>query len=294
MELRALHYFLAIAREENMTEAANVLHVTQPTLSRQMADLEDELGTKLFVRTNRKTMLTEDGIHMRMRAEEILSLVEQTESEIRDNSSELTGCLHIGAAETDAISYITGTFVQLQKLHPQLTFELFSGNIDSVEDRLSHGLLDFALIMGPRHLDSYDYIRLPHKIIMGLMVNRDHPLARKGSITPDDLRDLPLLIPSRSDKNGYDFRNWSGGTLLREQLHIVGKFDLINNVTGLIRAGHACALTINGLVPLELPDLVFIPLEPAYEITSYIIWKKYRLQSKAADYFIRELRKSIS
>ena len=275
MELRALHYFLAIAREENMTEAANVLHVTQPTLSRQMADLEDELGTKLFVRTNRKTMLTEDGIHMRMRAEEILSLVEQTESEIRDNSSELTGCLHIGAAETDAISYITGTFVQLQKLHPQLTFELFSGNIDSVEDRLSHGLLDFALIMG-------------------LMVNRDHPLARKGSITPDDLRDLPLLIPSRSDKNGYDFRSWSGGTLLREQLHIVGKFDLINNVTGLIRAGHACALTINGLVPLELPDLVFIPLEPAYEITSYIIWKKYRLQSKAADYFIRELRKSIS
>ena len=147
MELRTLHYFLAVAREENMTEAANVLHVTQPTLSRQMADLEAELGKKLFTRTNRSTVLTEEGVHLRQRAEEILSLVDQTEEEIRDDNTDLSGNIRIGAGITHLIHYLTETFAELRRDNPRLTIELWTGNADTIQEKLEHGLLDFALFI---------------------------------------------------------------------------------------------------------------------------------------------------
>ena len=149
MELRALSYFLAVAREQNMTEAANVLHVTQPTLSRQIADLEDELGKKLFTRTSRSTVLTEDGMHLRQRAEEILALVSQTEDEMKNDTIDLAGCIRIGAGETHAMHILADLFAELHSRYPRLTVELFTGNADTVEEKLAHGLIDFALMIEP-------------------------------------------------------------------------------------------------------------------------------------------------
>ena len=147
MEIRTLQYFLAVAREQNMTGAANMLHITQPTLSRQMADLEKELGKQLFIRTNRSTLLTEEGIRLRQRAEEIVSLVQQTKAEISDDQPELTGCIRIGAGETPVMHFLTDTFAKLQRKHPGITCELFTGNADTVEEKLSRGLIDFALFI---------------------------------------------------------------------------------------------------------------------------------------------------
>lgn len=155
MEIRTLEYFLAVAREENMTEAANTLHITQPTLSRQIADLEQELGKQLFIRTNRNTKLTEEGIHLRQRAEEILSLVRQTESEISDDQTDLTGCIRLGAGETRIMHFLTDAFTDLHIQHPQVTCNLFTGNADIVEEKLSHGLIDFGLFIEP--FDASDF-----------------------------------------------------------------------------------------------------------------------------------------
>jgi DNA-binding transcriptional LysR family regulator len=293
MELRTLSYFLAVAREENMTEAANVLHVTQPTLSRQMADLEDELGKKLFTRTNRKTLLTEDGMHLRLRAEEILSLVDQTKDEIRESDDDISGCLHIGAAEADAMKRITSLFTRLHRRFPRLTINLFSGNIDTVEDRLAHGLLDFALILHPIPLDTYDYIRLPEKIQAGVLLRADNPLAKKKALTLEDLRGMPLLIPSRNSKNAYDLQAWSHGEFHLEDLDIRGTYDLINNTSTSYKAASPTSSPSAASCRPSFAGLAFVPLQPAYELPAYVIWKKYRLQSRASEFFLKTLRSEI-
>lgn len=294
MELRTLSYFLAVAREENMTEAANLLHVTQPTLSRQIADLEDELGKKLFTRTNRRTLLTEDGMHLRRRAEEILSLVEQTEDELKENADEITGCLRIGMAETRAARRVTDLLDDLQQRCPRITYEIFVGNIDVVEERLMHGLLDFALILHPATLENFHALRLPERIRLGLMVRADSPLAEKPGITPEDLKDIPLLLPSRASKNGYDLAAWSHGALESKDLRILGRFDLISNATYLIERGRASALAIDGLIAYDLPHLAFVPLVPEYRVPAYLIWKKYRLPTKVSSLFLEELQKQLA
>lgn len=182
MELRTLSYFLAVAREQNMTEAANVLHVTQPTLSRQIADLEDELGKKLFTRTSRSTVLTEDGIHLRQRAEEILALVNQTEDEMKNDTIDLAGCIRIGAGETHAMHILADLFAELHSRYPRLTVELFTGNADTVEEKLAHGLIDFALMIEPFNVEQYHFIRLPETM-------------RVGIVTRDDSKWVTKLLP---------------------------------------------------------------------------------------------------
>ena len=175
MEIRTLEYFLAVAREENMTEAANTLHITQPTLSRQIADLEQELGKQLFIRTNRNTKLTEEGIHLRQRAEEILSLVRQTESEISDDQTDLTGCIRLGAGETRIMHFLTDAFTDLHIQHPQVTCNLFTGNADIVEEKLSHGLIDFGLFIEPFDASDFESIALPEKDQVGIITKSDSP-----------------------------------------------------------------------------------------------------------------------
>ncbi|WP_337379049.1 LysR family transcriptional regulator [Mitsuokella jalaludinii] len=197
MELRTLSYFLAVAREQNMTEAANVLHVTQPTLSRQIADLEDELGKKLFTRTSRSTVLTEDGMHLRQRAEKILALVNQTEDEMKNDTIDLAGCIRIGAGETHAMHILADLFAELHSRYPRLTVELFMGNADTVEEKLAHGLIDFALMIEPFNVEQYHFIRLPETMRVGIVTRDDSKWAQKSGITPDDLNAMPLLVSSR-------------------------------------------------------------------------------------------------
>lgn len=291
MELRTLRYFLAVAREENMTEAANVLHVTQPTLSRQIADLERELGVELFERTNRSCMLTSDGMRLRQRAEEILSLVDQTEMEMLDRELGITGNIRIGAGETMAMRTVLDVFAGLRRDHPGVTIELYTGNADAVEERLERGLLDFALLLEPVNLEKYEWLRMPGTDRVGVCAAADGPWGGLDAVTPAELASMPLLLSSRTSNKAVDLASWSGGAIDYEALDVVGRFDLIGNASHLLRSGTACAVGIDHLLQLdEGPGLRFIPLEPSLEIASYLVWKKYRLRSRACDELLRRLR----
>lgn len=290
MEIRTLRYFLAVAREQNMTEAANILHVTQPTLSRQIADLERELGTTLFVRTNRATTLTADGMRLRQRADEILSLVDQTEEELSPHGTELAGNIRIGAGETQAVRTVTDVFSELRREYPRVTCELFSGNADTVEERLERGLLDFAVFIEPAPLEKYDWVRLPMADRMGVVVSAMSPWATLEHVTPSMLMQMPLLMSSRTSNRVLDLRAWSGGAVEPERLNLVGTFDLIGNATHLVQSGTACALGIDHLFQISTNQFLFLPLEPAVTVRSVVAWKRYRLFSRACEEFLARLK----
>ena len=291
MELRTLRYFLAVAREENMTEAANVLHVTQPTLSRQMADLERELGVELFERTNRSCVLTGDGMRLRQRAEEIVSLVEQTEMELADRELGISGNIRIGAGETQAMKHVLGAFAGLRRDHPGVTVELYTGNADAVEERLERGLIDFALLLEPVNLDKYEWLRMPISDRVGVAVAADGPWAALDAATPSEIAEMPLLLSSRTSNKAVDLAAWSSGAIDVDNLNIVGRFDLIGNASHLVRSGEACAMGIDHLLQLDdASDLRFIPLDPPMEIASFLVWKKYRLRSRACEELLCRLR----
>ncbi len=289
MELRTLRYFLAVAREENMTEAANVLHVTQPTLSRQIADLERELGVTLFERTNRSCVLTGDGIRLRQRAEEIISLVEQTESELADADGALTGTIRIGAGETQAMRFVLQVFAGLRRDHPGVQIELYTGNADAVEERLERGLLDFGLLIEPVNLEKYEWLRMPESDRVGVAVASDGIWAKREALGVDDLAHMPLMLSSRNANKSIDLAAWSDGELTSEKLNVVGRFDLLGNVAHLVRTGEACALGIDHLLQLGSGGLTFLPLDPPIEIGSFLVWKKYRLRSRACEEFLTRL-----
>ncbi len=289
MELRTLRYFLAVAREENMTEAANVLHVTQPTLSRQIADLERELGVTLFDRTNRSCVLTGDGMRLRQRAEEILSLVEQTESELADDEHELAGNIRIGGGETQAMGHVLRAFAGLHEENPGVTCELFTGNADAVEERLERGLLDFALLIEPVNLEKYEWLEMPGADNVGVAVSVSSEWGKLSAATPDDIARMPLMLSSRTTNKAVDLVEWSGGRIDPKELNVVGHFDLLGNVSHLVRSGAACAMGIDHLLQLESADLTFVPLDPPMSIKSFLVWKKYRLRSRACEEFLRRL-----
>ena len=292
MELRTLRYFLAVAREENMTEAANVLHVTQPTLSRQIADLERELGVELFERTNRSCVLTGDGMRLRQRAEEILALVDQTESEMGDQELGIAGNIRIGAGETQAMSYVLDTFAALRRDYPAVTIELYTGNADATEERLERGLLDFALLLEPVNLEKYEWVRIPQTDRAGVTVASDGPWGKLDLLTPVDLAKMPLLLSSRTSNKAIDLVAWSGGRIDPEALNVVGRFDLIGNASHLIRSGTACAMGIDHLLQVDASSQMrFVPLDPPIEIASYLVWKKYRLRSRACEEFLNRLKR---
>lgn len=294
MEFRTLRYFLAVAREQNMTEAANVLHVTQPTLSRQIAELERELGVELFERTNRSCVLTGDGMRLRQRAEEIVALVEQTEGELADRELEISGNIRIGAGETQAMRFVLDAFAALRRDHPGVTCELYTGNADAVEERLERGLLDFALVIEPVNLEKHEWIRMPNPDRVGLAVAADGPWGALRAATPDDVAKMPLLLSSRTSNKAVDLATWSGGAVDPDSLNVVGRFDLIGNASHLVRSGVACAMGIDHLLQLDgSSDLRFVPLDPPLEIASFLIWKKYRLRSRACEEFLKRLRSAL-
>lgn len=294
MELRTLRYFLAVAREENMTEAANVLHVTQPTLSRQIGDLERELGVELFDRTNRSCVLTSDGMRLRQRAEEIISLVEQTEGELADRELGIAGNIRIGAGETRAMQVVLDAFADVRRDYQGVTCELYAGNADAVEERLERGLLDFALVLEPVNLEKYEWIRMPDANRVGLAVSANGPWGTLEVATPADVAKMPLLISSRTSNKAVDLVSWSGGAFSFDELDVVGSFDLIGNASHLVRSGVACAMGIDHLLQVDdASDLRFIPLEPSLKIASFVIWKKYRLRSRACEEFLRRLELAV-
>lgn len=288
MELRILKYFLAVAREESISGAAQALHMTQPTLSRQLMDLEEELGKQLLIRGSRRITLTEEGMLLRKRAAEILDLVEKAEAELTAPDEVVNGDIYIGGGETEAMRMIAEIATGLQRSCPDIRYHLYSGNADDVTERLDKGLLDFGVLIEPANMKKYDYIRLPATDTWGLLMPRDCPLAARPVIRPQDLWDLPL-ITSRQSMLSNEFSGWLGKEF--EKLRIVATYNLVYNASLLVAAGMGYALCLDKLVNTSAESpLCFRPLEPRMEVHLDIVWKKYQVFSGAAERFLKEVR----
>lgn len=294
MEIRVLRYFLAVAREGNIT-AANFLHLTQPTLSRQIKDLEEELGVQLLVRKSHNVSLTPDGMRLRKRAEEIVSMVDKTEAEFTSAENTVSGDIYIGGGETRAMHEIAEIIKELRESYPDIHFHLYSGNAD-VTERLDKGLLDFGVLIQPADISKYNYFNLYEKDIWGVIMRKDSPLARKEHIKKEDLLDLPLICSRQAispHQTGNAFSDWFGEDF--EKLDIVTTFNLVYNAAILVDAGIGYAITLDNLSDTsEDSNLCFRPLEPRLESGLNIIWKKYQVFSPAAELFLNKITERFS
>lgn len=293
MDIRVLRYFLAVAREENISNAAKYLHVTQPTLSRQLMELESYLGVKLFSRSsgNRTITLTEEGMLLRKRAEEILYLVEKTESEIVAPEESVTGNIYIGSGETHVISLLSKEIKNIREEHSDIHFHFFSGNADHVMERLDNGLIDFGVLAEPANISKYDAISLPDVDTWGLLMRKDHPLAEKDAIEVEDLWDIPLINSSQR-LTSEAFSKWLKDDY--EKLNIVATYTLLYNASFLVKDNVGCALCLDRIISTgKDSELCFRPLEPKLEARWYIVWKKYQVFSKAAEIFLNRLQEKF-
>ncbi|HIS49402.1 MAG TPA: LysR family transcriptional regulator [Candidatus Gallacutalibacter pullistercoris] len=292
MELRVLRYFLAVAREGKITAAAEKLHITQPTLSKQLMELEDELGKKLFDRGKRKITLTEEGLFLQKRAQEIVELADKTERDFRMQDNMVGGDILIGGGETDAMRHVGKTLERLRKQYPNIHFHLYSGNGEDAAEKLDKGLIDFALFVGTTELKKYEYLPLPNVVTWGILMRKDHPLASRPGISPKELEAVPLLC-SRQSLIQNELAGWLGHSL--ENLHIIGTYNLIYNAALLVEEGLGCALAIDGLVNTSGNSrLCFRPLEPQMTAGVVIAWKNHQAFSKAAEKFLEALYQEIA
>lgn len=291
MELRVLQYFLAIAREESITKAAEFLHITQPTLSRQIRELEEELGRQLFVRGSRKITLTEEGMLLRKRAEEITALLDKTESEIISAGDAVSGDVFIGCAETEQMRFLIRAAKRMRDDYPDVNFHLFSGNEEIVAERLDKGLVDFALFIGQVSLEKYNYLALPREDVWGLVMRRDHPLAAKERVRPEDLPGVPLIC-SRQMIDNNEMSGWLGRDF--RELDIAATYNLVFNAALMVEEGMGAVLTIEGLCGTHTGDsLCFCPLEPRVTAGLVFAWKKYQVFSRAAEKFLEYVQQSV-
>lgn len=292
MEIRVLRYFLTVAREGSITRAANFLHLTQPTLSRQLQDLEKELGQKLFIRRSHNISLTPEGMILRKRAEEIVDMVDKTESVFRSISDTVSGDIYIGGGETESMKYIAEVIKDMKEEYPAIKYHLYSGNAEDVTERLDKGLLDFGILIQPTDLSKYEYITLPSKDVWGVLMKKDSALALKKEIKLDDLYDLPLIcsrqvVRRTSVKN--DFLEWFGGNF--EKMNVAATYNLVYNARIMVEEGIGYALTLDKLVnTMHTSNIAFRPLSPKLESGLDIVWKKYQIFSPAANLFLSKLR----
>ena len=288
MDIRVLQYFLAVAREESITRAAETLRMTQPPLSRQLRDLEDELGKKLLIRGSKKVTLTEDGMLLRKRAEEMIDLMEKTKAELTSSDENISGEIYIGGGETDAVSLFAQTAGKLQKKYPQIHYHIYSGDAEIVMEKLDKGLIDFGLLVGPVDVSRYDYMRLPISDIWGVLMRKDAPLAEKDVICAEDLWDKPLIL-SHQAYSGSDISVWLGKDAHR--LNVVMTYNLIYNAAHFVKTGFGYAITLDKLINTTgNSELRFRPLYPTLEAGLCIVWKKYQVFSRASKQFLNQLR----
>lgn len=296
MEIRVLRYFLTIAREGSITNAANFLHVTQPTLSRQIKKLEDELGQKLFIRGSHNMTLTTEGMILRKRAEEIVSMVDKTEAEFNSMENVIGGDIYIGGGETDVIKLVADVAKDLRKDYPDIHYHLYSGNAADVTERLDKGLLDFGILIQPADISKYDYLNLPAKDVWGVVMRKDSPLAQKKVIKKEDLLNVPLLCSRQvisQERSKNEFADWFGEDF--DKLDIVTTFNLVYNAAIMVDAGIGYAVTIDKIANTsESSSLCFRPLEPRLDSGLNIIWKKYQVFSSAAEVFWEKLRENFA
>lgn len=291
MELRVLRYFLEVAQEKNITHAARNLLISQPTLSTQLADLEDELGTKLFVRGRREIELTEEGEYLRARAAEIVALANKTTANIQSKQI-VSGSLAIGAGESIELRRIMKILAGMVADYPDIKLHFISGNAGEMEAQLQSGVVDFAVFMGERLTNNYNFLELPEKDSWGVLMREDDVLAKKDAITPEDLLGLPLIV-SKQALETQRFQKWWGD--LDSKMNVVATFTLTFNAQLLASEGQMYLITFEHLVNSYLKkQLVFRPLNPTLKEPITIVWKKNTVLSKAAQLFIQRIKSSLN
>ena len=291
MELRVLSYFLAVAREQSIIRAAESLHLSQPTLSTQIRNMEKELGKQLLIRGtkgSRKVTLTEDGMILKKRAEEILNLVEKTEKEITLSDSIIMGDIYIGTGETDAFRQLAKAAKELQNTYPGIHYHISSGNAEFVMEQLDKGLIDFGIVFGNVDSAKYNSLKMPAKDTWGVLMQYDSELAEKESISPEDLWDKPLIISHQKNQD-TELSAWIKQDL--SNLNIIATYNLLFNASLLVDEGLGYAIGLDKIINIsESSNLCFRPLTPKVEAEMHIIWKKYQIFSKAAEKFMLELK----
>ena len=291
IETRLLQYFLAIAEEQSITRAAEYLHVTQPTLSKQMMDLERSLGKQLLIRGKKKVTLTEDGAYLRSRAQEIISLMEKTESTFRESENVVTGDVHIGCGEHRSFYPIMQLIKAIREEYPDIHFHFFSGNADEISERLDKGLLDMGFLLEPEINPRYDYQVLPFREVWGILARKDSAFADRDCVTFKELSDLPLIMPSQTS-NSNQITSFFADTL--SSPNIVASYNLIYNAALMVEAGIGYALCIDELINTEgNHPLTFVPLAPNLHSNIYLFTKKHQVFSKAAKLFLDRLQEEF-
>ena len=291
MELRELRYFLAVAREQSISKAAEALYVTQPNLSRQIQNLEKEVGRQLIIRGARKITLTDAGQLLRKRAEEIMELYAKTESELNTPIADVSGDIHIGGGESHVMGLIAKAAHEMSKKYPNVKLHLFSGDSATVSERLDKGLIDFGIFIEPFDISKYDNMRLPLTDTWGVLMRKDSPLSVKSYITPEDLWDKPLIL-SRQTLGKNKLSEWFGKPT--EKLNIVATGNLLYNISLLVEEGMGYAVTLDKIIRTDgNSNLCFRPLAP--ELISHldIAWKKYQVFPKCAEVFLQHLQELI-
>lgn len=294
MEMRALENFLAVAREQNITAAAESLHISQPALSTQLKAMETELGKQLLIRGvkgSRKVMLTEEGMILRKRAEEILSLMRRTEEEIAGSNETIAGNVFIGTGETEIVRLFARIAKKLQQKYPDIRYHISSGNAEHVLEYLDKGLIDFGLLFTEIDTQKYEAIPVPIKDTWGVLMRKDSPLAQKETICPKDLWDKPLIVSHQKGDDAY-LNQWLGRE--ESELNIVATYNLVFNASLLVDEGLGYALCYDKLVNTHGSNLCFRPFSPRLDAYGFIVWKKYQVFSKAANIFLQNLRSMLS
>lgn len=289
MELRVLQYFLAVAREENITKAAASLHITQPTLSRQLMQMEEELGVKLFRRGKHNILLTEDGMLLRRRAQEIVDLAEKTAKELKHEEEVISGEISIGCGETRNMKPLSKMIASFQQQYPDVNFSIYTAIADDVKERLESGILDMGLLLEPVEISRYHYMRMPLKEKWHVLMRRDSPLAGKQRVTPGDLAEVPLIIAKRQSVRNV-LENWFGYD--KEKLHVVSTCNISHyNQSVMVECGIGMALVMDFFCNQD--SLCLRPLEPALESGCVLVWKKNQTLSPALLRFIQHAKEYL-
>ena len=287
MELRTMRYFLAVAREENMTRAAQLLHVTQPALSKQLKALEDELGKKLFTRHSFSIQLTEEGVLLRKRAEDLIKMADKITTEFLALDDVLGGDVYFGLAESYQIRYLAATIRRFKESYPGLHYHITSGDTEQVTEKLNKGIIDFAVLAQEPNTAKYHYLEFPAADLWGVVMPKDCKLAQKNAISIDDLIGLPLFCSEQGWN--HDISKWSGNRM--DKLHLEGSFRLSYNGSLFVRERLGYLLTFKHLIDTSSDSgLVFRPLTPKLETKIYLIWKKYQIFTPIAERLLEKLK----
>ena len=291
MEIRVLRYFIQIAREGSMTRAAEYLHVSQPALSKQMKELEKQLGKKLFRRGSSSVSLTDEGMLLRRRAEDLLAMADKIENEFKALDEITGGDIYIGCAESYLIKYLTYAVKKLNGQYSNIHYHITSGDTQQVTERLDRGLLDFAFIVEPPDLSKYNYLEVPEQDTWGILMRKDCPLAEKSQIGIDDILPYPVFCSEQAAK--VDLPRWCGENI--DQLNVMATFNLTGNAAIFVKEGLGIALTFDKLVEInDEGNLCFRPITPVLQTKMYVIWKKYQIFTPVAQLMLEQLNSILT